>query len=65
SLSRATHQASDVLASMHLPQVPSRDEIVARARAMLAKTPSLDEIVDRAHAMLLTAVSARLAEMAV
>jgi len=63
-LAHARHQASDVLASMHLPQAPSRDEIVAAARAMLAKTPSLDEIVDRAHAMLLAAVSARLAEMA-
>jgi stearoyl-CoA desaturase (delta-9 desaturase) len=65
SLSHARHQASDVLAAVHLPHFPSRDEIVARAKATLAKTPSLDEIVDRAHAMLLAAVSARLAEMAV
>jgi stearoyl-CoA desaturase (Delta-9 desaturase) len=63
-LAHARHQASDVLASVHLPHFPSRDEIVVRAKATLAKTPSLDEIVDRAHAMLLAAVSARLAEMA-
>jgi stearoyl-CoA desaturase (delta-9 desaturase) len=64
SLARAQDRASEALAAMHLPQVPSREEILAGARAMLAKTPSLDEIVDRAHAMLLAAVGARLVEAA-
>ena len=63
SLVHAQHRSSEILAAMHLPQVPSRDAVVARAKAMLAKTPSLDEIVDRAHGILLTAVSARLVEV--
>jgi stearoyl-CoA desaturase (delta-9 desaturase) len=63
SLARAQNRSSEILAAMHLPQIPSRDAIVARAKAMLAKTPSLDEIVDRAHEILLAAVSARLAEV--
>jgi stearoyl-CoA desaturase (delta-9 desaturase) len=60
SLAHAQNRSSEILAAMHLPQVPSRDAIVARAKAMLAKTPSLDEIVDRAHDILLAAVSERL-----
>lgn len=60
SLARAQHRASDALATVHLPQMPSRDEILAGARVMFAKTPSLDEIVDRAHDRLLAAVGARL-----
>jgi stearoyl-CoA desaturase (delta-9 desaturase) len=63
-LAHAQHQAHEVLAGLHLPQIPTRDEVVASAKAMLAKTPSLDEIVDRAHDMLLAAVSARLAQAA-
>jgi stearoyl-CoA desaturase (delta-9 desaturase) len=58
-LAEAQHRSAEALA--HLPQMPSRDELLARARAVLAKTPNLDEIVDRAHAMLLTAVGAKLA----
>jgi stearoyl-CoA desaturase (delta-9 desaturase) len=64
SLARAQDRASEALGALHLPQAPSREEILAAAKAMLAKTPSLDEIVDRAHAMLLAAVGARLAEVA-
>jgi stearoyl-CoA desaturase (delta-9 desaturase) len=63
SLARAQTRSGEILAAMHLPQIPGRDAIVARAKAMLAKTPSLDEIVDRAHEILLAAVSARLAEV--
>jgi len=62
-LAAAQDRSSEILAAMHLPQIPSRDAIVARAKAMLAKAPSLDEIVDRAHAILLASVSARLAEV--
>jgi stearoyl-CoA desaturase (delta-9 desaturase) len=61
ALGRAQHRASETLEHVHLPQMPSRDELLAGAKAMFAKTPSLDEIVDRAHALLLAAVSARLA----
>ena len=60
AVARDWRRASEVLASVQLPQMPSRDEILARAKDMFAKTPSLDEIVDRAYDMLLMAVGARL-----
>jgi stearoyl-CoA desaturase (delta-9 desaturase) len=61
SLARARERTSEVLATLHLPQVPSRDEFLAQAKAMFARTISLDEIVDRAHELLLASVGARLA----
>jgi stearoyl-CoA desaturase (delta-9 desaturase) len=60
-LARAQHRAADLLASLHMPHVPSREELLAEARAMFAKTPSLDDIVDRAHDILLASVASRLA----
>ncbi len=60
-LTRARERTSEVLATVHLPQVPSREEFVAEARAMFARTISMDEIVDRAHELLLASVGARLA----
>lgn len=59
-LAATQNRAADVLAGLHLPHLPSRTEISARARAMFAKSPSLDAIVDRAHALLLESVGARL-----
>ena len=53
-------RATEVLASVHLPHLPTREEIFAKATATLAKTPSLDEIVDRAYGLVLDAVGARL-----
>ncbi|RAI34909.1 acyl-CoA desaturase [Rhodoplanes serenus] len=61
SFASAQHRAADLLASLDLPHVPDRDELLAEARAMFAKTPSLDPIVDRAYAILLTSVASRLA----
>ena len=61
ALARAQHRTSEAFAQVRLPQLPTRDDIRARATAMFAKTPSLDNIVDRAHDMLLAAVGARLA----
>ena len=61
TLTRVQHRAGEALAAVHLPQMPSRDEMLTRARAMFAKTPSLDDIVDRAHDILLASVGARLA----
>ncbi len=61
ALGRAQHRTSEALAHVRLPQMPTRDEVLAGANAMFAKTPSLDNIVDRAHDMLLAAVGARLA----
>jgi stearoyl-CoA desaturase (Delta-9 desaturase) len=60
-ITEAQHRAVDVLASVHLPHLPTRDEIWARATTMFVKTRSLDEIVERAHRMILEAVGTRLA----
>jgi stearoyl-CoA desaturase (delta-9 desaturase) len=59
-LSATQRRAADVLAGLHLPHLPTRQDILAQARAMYASTPSLDDIADRAHALILDAVGARL-----
>jgi stearoyl-CoA desaturase (delta-9 desaturase) len=56
----AKHRAADVLANVHLLQLPTRAEIRATATAMFAGTPSMDEIVDRAYALILDSIGARL-----
>ena len=59
-LSAAQHQAAEILASAHLPHLPTRTEIRERARAMFARTPSVEDIVDRAYNLVLDAVGTRL-----
>lgn len=54
------HRATDVLANLHLPHMPSRNDILARATTMFARTPSIEDIVDRAHELILDAIGARL-----
>ena len=57
-----THgQLAETLAGLHLPHLPTRDEVLAQARAMFAKTASLDRIVDRGRELLLAAVGRHLA----
>jgi stearoyl-CoA desaturase (Delta-9 desaturase) len=63
-LATAQNRAADVFASLHLPLLPTRREIVGRALAMFADTPSLDMIVNRAHAVILDTIGARLSAMA-
>ena len=60
TLAAARERATEVLASLHLPELPTREQIFAKASATLAKTPSLDDIVDRAYGLVLDAVGARL-----
>jgi stearoyl-CoA desaturase (delta-9 desaturase) len=62
-LAEAQHRAADVLAGLHLPQLPTRHDLLARAIAMFAETPSMEDIVNRAHAVMLDAIGARLAAM--
>jgi stearoyl-CoA desaturase (Delta-9 desaturase) len=57
----AQHRAHEVLAHVHLPHLPTREEIWTRASTMFVKTHSLDDIVERAHRMILEAVGTRLA----
>jgi stearoyl-CoA desaturase (Delta-9 desaturase) len=63
-LSATQRRAADVLASVHLPHLPTRQEILAQAKAMYASTPSIEDIADRAHALILDAVGARLCPVA-
>ncbi len=60
-LGRAHDRTAEMLATVHLPHMPTREELTARARAMFAKTKSLEEIADRAHELLLASVGSRLA----
>ncbi|MET0527155.1 MAG: acyl-CoA desaturase [Microvirga sp.] len=60
-LGGAHHRAADILAGMHLPHLPTREEVRTRASTMFSKTPSLDDIVGLAHRIVLDAVGARLA----
>jgi len=65
TLAAARERATEVLGGLHLPELPTREEIFAKATATLARTPSLDDIVDRAYRLVLDAVGARLAAAAV
>jgi len=60
-LSAAEHRAHEVLAHVHLPHLPTKEEILTRASGMFVKTRSLDDIADRAYRMLLEAIGSRLA----
>jgi stearoyl-CoA desaturase (Delta-9 desaturase) len=60
ALIQARQRTSEVLASMNLPHLPSREALLAEARAMFARTASLEEIVDRAHELLLASVGTRI-----
>jgi stearoyl-CoA desaturase (delta-9 desaturase) len=53
-------RAEEILAELHVPHVPSVDEIRARAKEMLASSPSMDDIVVRAREIILQRVSVRL-----
>ena len=59
-LTEAQHKAADVLASVHVPHVPTREEVSAVAAQLLARTPSIDEVIDRAHNMLLEKLGQKL-----
>jgi stearoyl-CoA desaturase (delta-9 desaturase) len=60
TLARAHHRTSEILKTLPVPHIPSREEFLLEAKAMFARTPSLDEIVDRAHELLIASVGARL-----
>jgi stearoyl-CoA desaturase (delta-9 desaturase) len=59
-LSAAQHRAADVLGSLSLPHLPTREEVLARATTMFAMSHSMDDIVERAYELMLTAIAARL-----
>ncbi len=53
-------EAIAALADLHLPQIPTAEELRARAKRMFASTPSMDEIVQRARELILEAVAVEL-----
>lgn len=61
SIARAHDRTADALAGVHLPQMPTREDLTAKARAIFARTQSLEEIVDRAYVLLLASVGTYLA----
>jgi stearoyl-CoA desaturase (Delta-9 desaturase) len=60
TLTRAHDRTCEMLKTLHVPHIPSREEFLREAKAMFARTPSLDEIVDRAYELLIASVGARL-----
>ena len=54
----------EVFSEFNLPHIPTKAEIVGRARSLLANSPSMEDIAARAHELLLEAVGARLATIA-
>src|SRR5215472_15946257 len=48
-LAPAHDRATGMLATLHVSQMPTREDLSAAAKAMFARTPSLDEIADRAY----------------
>jgi stearoyl-CoA desaturase (Delta-9 desaturase) len=60
-LVRAGPGVTEVLKTWHLPHMPSREEVVTKARATFARTRSLDEIAHQAYELLLASIGARLA----
>lgn len=60
----ARQQAEEFLAGLHLPHVPSLDEIRRHAEARLARTPSLDDIAQRTRELLLELIARQLLRQA-
>lgn len=54
-------QVTGAMAHVHWPHFPTRDEVRAKAAAMLPASPSLDAIAARAHELLAERVAQRLA----
>ena len=61
ALTAAQRPAVELLVHLHVPALPTRQDIRHRAAAMFVRTRSLEDIVDRAHHLVLEAVCARLA----
>jgi stearoyl-CoA desaturase (delta-9 desaturase) len=60
-----SHKPYLELPEIHLPHLPSIDELKGRASEMALRTPSLDDVAQRAREILAEAVVLRLSEEAV
>ena len=56
--------AMEIFSELNLPHIPSKAEIVRRARSLLANSPSMEDIAAKAHELLLEAIGTRLATLA-
>jgi stearoyl-CoA desaturase (delta-9 desaturase) len=63
-IARARGKATETMAHLHMPHIPTRAEFLAQARRMFAKTASLDMIVDRGRELLLASVNGHLGAQA-
>ena len=54
----------EVFSEFNLPHIPTKAEIVGRARALLANSPSMEDIAAKAHKLLLEAIGSRLETIA-
>jgi stearoyl-CoA desaturase (delta-9 desaturase) len=61
---RARQHASEFLAELSLPHVPSLEEVRAHAEQRLARTPSLDQIAQRARQIVVDAIASHLLQEA-
>jgi stearoyl-CoA desaturase (Delta-9 desaturase) len=61
---RARLSQAQPFSELSLPHIPTKAEIVGRARLLLVNSPSMEDIATRAHELLLEAVGARLATLA-
>lgn len=64
-LAEAQHCAAEVLAEMHFSDLPSKNEMLSRAKSMFVKTPSIEDIANRAHQLVLDAIGSRLSSLAI
>jgi stearoyl-CoA desaturase (delta-9 desaturase) len=61
TVTRAHHRTTEMLKTLPVPHIPSREDFLREARAMFPRRPSLDEVVDRAYELLLASIGSRLA----
>lgn len=64
-LQTAVDNGHDSLEQLHLPELPSVDDIRRKAERMFARSPALDEIIERAQLLMAEKLSHRLAPTAV
>jgi stearoyl-CoA desaturase (delta-9 desaturase) len=63
ALAHAPHQASELIATLHLPHLPTRADFIRAARRLAASTVAVEDVVDRARTLFLAAVGAHLIEI--
>jgi stearoyl-CoA desaturase (delta-9 desaturase) len=56
ALLRAHQRTADALKDLHLPAIPSREQILVEAKKRFASSVSLEEIADRAYALVLESI---------